>query len=234
MTAIIWPIQTLYPASGGFNPAAATVAGGVAIGGGSQVSASSQGLWAASFKGVNAESREQILAAHALAAKLEGAANPVIVPWFGITALIAPLPSGVTSIEPYDPVPHSDGSYFSDGSVYAHSPVIVVTASGSAAAGAASISVTIASSGEIMAGMHFSTGEDVTRRLYRIKSVIYATATTATITFWPNLRHAVASGATLDFEKPECVMRLASDMNASLLLDAPHRGTLDIDFVEYF
>jgi hypothetical protein len=55
--------------------------------------------------------------------------------------------------------------------------------------------------------------------MYRIRTVQMTGANTATITFRPPAREAVSAGTEMEFDRPVCRMRLATDAEMDLDLD---------------
>ena len=216
----LWPIHVLRPQNVAFDPAPRTLAGPASVSGATQVVSSDAGVWKATFGNVIIRNRQHVLAFRALGVLLEGRLNPVLVPRCGD---YQPVPSGGWG----EGVPHSDGTPFSDTSLY-HGTAIGVVAANAAPARAMSIDVTIANAGLIQAGQDFSIGE----RMYRIKRADYSSSTTATLKFWPVLREAVPAGAVLNFDSPVCRMRLVDDAQMDLELQLRRFGQPTVQFVE--
>lgn len=109
----------------------------------------------------------------------------------------------------------------------ADQPVVTATLAADAARRATALSLTI-NVGALQAGHDFSIGE----RLYRIRTIASQNSSAASITVWPPLREAAASGATCNFEAPVCRMRLANDTAMDLSLDGWRDGSPTVPFVE--
>jgi len=113
----------------------------------------------------------------------------------------------------YDGVPHSDGTPFSDETLYetAGSDVMLVA---DAALRATVIQINIAALNGDPLGW-FSIDHTTWRhRCYKVAEIIAQTDTTATISIRPPLREATPAGAALDFADPRCTMHLEGDMRA--------------------
>jgi len=224
MAAVLWPIGVLKPQSVTFEIAARTLAGPSSVSGVSQVVASDAGIWKATFANVitNTRKREPVLAFRALAALLEGRMNPILVPLCRAYQPYSPEWQGL-----YEPVPHSDGSPFGDGSEYQGTVIDVTLASNLPVRGTTAM-IAIHVAHEIQPGQHFSIGE----RLYRIRTIEHTGEGAATITFRPPAREAALIGTRLEFDFPVCRMRLASDNEMDLALDYGRWSYPSVNFIE--
>jgi hypothetical protein len=218
-----WPVPVLRPRDVAFDIAPRTLAGASSIAGARQVVSSSAGIWTATFANILVRDRDQVNAFRAIAAILEGRLNPVLVPFCR-----AYQPAIATAdMALLDPVPHSDGAYFSDGTGYVGSASDITLTDG-IAAGATSAAITINNAATLEPGQVFSIGE----RAYRIRSAIYASATVATVAFSPPAREAAAAGVQIEIDNPVIRMRLASDGEMDLMLDGRRRATPTVNFIE--
>lgn len=217
---ILWPIRVLAPQKMSFDIAPRSLSAPASLSGASQVVASDVGVWKASYQDVPVFDHDAILTWRAIAALLEGRLNPILVP---VTRFYQPTLDEAL----YKEVPHDDDTFFDDDSGYVGSTTSVRFAS-AAAVRAVSANVTIDYGGTLQPGQHFSVGE----RLYRLRSVSYATDTQALITFRPPLREAVAAGTRLELDDPVCRMRLASDAEMDIELELNRRGVPKVNFVE--
>jgi hypothetical protein len=78
-------------------------------------------------------------------------------------------------------------------------------------------------------GMFFSIGN----RLYLIGTVTYTgTVRTYTVTFVPSLRADAATGTSIEFSSPRCLMRLAEDNIGDMDLDMLRFADITLSFVE--
>lgn len=222
---IRWPETVLRPQSVAFDIRARSIAGSPSISGTAQVISSSAGIWVATFGSVVVSNRNSVIAARAMQVLLEGRVNPLLVPR---CRDYQPVADGDVALGLYDAIPHDDDAYFDDGSGYSNLPVIDVTLSAAMSAGATTGSIAITHAGTIQPGQDFSIGE----RMYRLKSVVFSSASAATISFLPPLREAAANGAQVNFDDPVCRMRLATDGELDLLLDGRKRANPDVNFVE--
>lgn len=219
---IRWPIGVLPPQNVAFDIASRSLSGPPAVSGAVQVVSSDAGIWKATFGGVLVRSRNAVLAFRGIANLLEGRLGSILVP----------LCRGYQPVDPahrtlYDGVPHGDGASFGDGSLYV-GQVIDATLASSVAVRAVSASINIRHAAPLEPGQHFSIAE----RLYRLRTVQYASDTTAAITFRPPLREAASAGTRLEFDDPVCRMRLASDSEMDLELALRRFAQPTVNFVE--
>lgn len=210
MATILWPRSVLKPKRDPFNIAPRTLAGPSSVSGVTQVSASDAGIWKATFADIIIKrGTASILAFRAIANLLEGRMHPILVP-------------RCCAYQPFDPdwkdllnrVPHSDTSPFSDGGLY-RSRAIDIRLTSNIPLRGTTANIAIITAGQIQPGQDFSVGE----RMYRIRTVQMTGENTATITFRPPAREAVSAGTEMEFDRPVCRMRLATDAEMDLDLD---------------
>lgn len=113
----------------------------------------------------------------------------------------------------FDGVPHSDGSPFSDESLY-ETPGTDVKLAVDAPLRASVIQIDIALLNGSPRGWFSIDHVTWRNRAYKVAEVIAETATTATIRIRPTLREATVAGTGLDFANPRCTMRLDGEMRA--------------------
>lgn len=232
METIVWPRLELIPKKPPrFTPVARSTSGGAGAGGKGQFVASDAGHWVTSFEGVvvhQSNGKRKVMLWDAVAGLVEGRLNALLMP-VDVTGR-RPLPAGVTDamIDDSAGVLHSDDSEFSDGSLYEQN-WIDVTVSADAARGATTIVVTKTACGDLEPGMDFSPFH----RLYRIKKVVAQDSTSATLLINFPLREAVPAGTALNFDNPVCLMRLSSDTEMALDLEAGWYGFPVVRLVEW-
>lgn len=219
-----WPEDVLSPRTPSFDAAPRTMSGPASISGHSQAVSSSAGIWKFTFGGIAVSDHSEILAWRALAALLEGRMGSVLVP---LCRDRQPITDAARAADVWAPLPHSDDTLFSDGTGYESSSVSVEV-DGAVAAGGTSASIILHYGGTPEPGHHFSVGD----RLYRLKSVSWTSETEADVTFWPPAREAIADATFLEFDDPVCRMRLASDAEMDLPLDARRFAVVDVRFLE--
>lgn len=219
---IRWPLEVLPPRNLAFDIAPRTLSGPSAASGYTQVAASSAGIWKVTYDQIPVLASQSVLCFRAISALLEGRLNAILLP---IYRRYQPVPD--ESDDLYDPVPHSDGAFFSDGSGYV-GRVIDVQLSTAIVKGATSTSIAINVAGLIQPGQNFSIGE----RLHRLKSVVYTSETTADIKFTPPARDAASVGDNLEFDDPVVRVRLASDSEMDLPLEYDRWAFPAVNFLE--
>jgi hypothetical protein len=156
------------------------------------------GFWQAKLNNVRFRDRLDTLLWRALRQIANGGVVPLIV--YRRDTTWAPFPGSLTeSILP------DNYAYFDNGAGY-YTPIIDVTCSGGAALRATSMSVNLKNCAALQGGECFSIKHPTFGwRLYEI-----ATVTDNVITFNPPLREAIVDGDRLEFDRPRCLMKLAS------------------------
>lgn len=217
---ILWPRDILPPQTPRphyISPM--NVSGPVSGAGLADVIAGDAGFWRASYGSIVVNTPQRVKVWRGIAAKLQGRLNPILVPYCRAYQPIAVTPGAA--------VPHSDGSTFSNGSGYVGSGTLVKLVS-AVTVRAVSCTVDAIAVGTLEPGQVFSLGE----RLYQITNVEDLTGTQKRLSFMPPAREAVISGTELEFTRPVCRMRLASDDAMLIDLSLNRRGFPTLDFVE--
>lgn len=203
MTAdVTWPFSTFVPRTPEVTLAGATMSGGRSLTGKLQEVSADSGFWRITLGNIPIRTNAQVLAWRALEGLIEGRLKTVLVPVYDSKR--SPWPGGVPGA------------------------AIVASADGAIALGATSGAVDMTTGAAPQPGMFFSAGE----RLYRIKTVGSPTATSYPITFLPPAREAIADNDALEFKRPVCRCRLASDDAMNVALDLQRFCTISIPFEE--
>jgi hypothetical protein len=203
-----------------FHISGMNISGPVSAAGAADVISGDAGFWRATFGSVVVTTRNRVLAFNGIAAKLQGRLYPILVPY-------------CHAYQPIDPdavlteVPHSDDSFFDDDTGYVGSGTHVTITTDLIERSVAG-TVDIAFGDMLQPGQVFSFDE----HMYRLDSVVYTSDTTAALRWQPPLRAAVTAGDELEFTRPVCRMRLATDDEMMLSLDANRRGFPTVNFVE--
>ncbi|GBD48105.1 hypothetical protein [Methylopila sp. Yamaguchi] len=170
------------------------------------------GLWKLTYADIWLETEQEYRAWRALRARQRNGSGVMVVPvlrrlWFA-QAL------GV----PADQIPHSDGTFFSDGAGYA-GQTIGASLTAAAAHGATEIQVRILGAQPLQGAEPFTIVHPVAEaRLYEVAGVNAMADVVVsgqvvgydyTIEINPPLREPTAAGTELDFDNPRCLMRLA-------------------------
>lgn len=219
----MWPHVMLPKGGLSFNPQFRNARGGAAVAyGPEQIVSSDAGRWVATLASNFVYAPERKRTWMALQVLLQGGLSSVIMPvcpWGGW-----PFPDGVTelpgSVLHDDDTPHDDDAGYEDG-------IIDVVTSSAAARRTTTIALTKRVCGDIAPGHEFS----MLNRLYRVAEVVTQSVDAAEVRVWPPLREAIEAGATAEFDRPTCMMRLAAD-NAMDIARAPGVSTADVSFVE--
>lgn len=225
--AIVWP-HLLQPRNTSVDPVYRSLSGPTAVSGFSQVVASDAGLWKATFDTIpvyDMNGRSLTKLWRAIGGLAEGRLNSLLIPI--CEAGRRPVPAGSVDDDINVSVPHSDGTYFSDGSGYVTQYTEVVTTAG-AAVRATTLVLAKPAVTELEPGQRFSIGE----RLYQIKSVTEQDDTSATVKIWPPLREFVGVGAQLEFDRPVLRVRLATDSEMDLPLEYGRWSFPSVNFLE--
>lgn len=209
MSVVEIPWNRLVEGDHDWNIAGNTMGSGQTSGASVDVRSDGGGLWIASLNNIRMRDASETRLWRAIRQIANGGVVPLIVPCRD--TVFAPFPIAFTDAEA---IPHSDGSFFSDGTGYTQS-IIDVTANGGAALRATSMVINLNYCAPLQGGEKFSIRHPTFNwRLYEI-----ATFDGSTITFNPPLREAVANGESLEFNRPRCTMKLvnaaAMDLNVT-------------------
>jgi hypothetical protein len=191
------------------------------------------GLWRCEYGSINLRSPDHVRAWRALDVLCDGGMSPIIVPMCDKRHFPAPIVDGkpVYSIEP---IPHSDETFFDDGSGYAQN-VVDASVMLDAPLRAVSLALSFVVGGPLRGGEFFSI-EHPTQgwHLYQVGTVDDQGDDGTVITFRPQLREAVTAGTYLEFDRPRCVMMLADPNVMKLTLSMRRFADADVSFLEYF
>ncbi|KQT08533.1 hypothetical protein ASG40_11685 [Methylobacterium sp. Leaf399] len=134
-------------------------------------------------------------------------------------------------VAPGNGIPHSDGTLHSDGTGYAQS-YSGATLTDAVPMNATQIRISLAVGLRLLPGMRFSMSGG---RLHEIADLVaWDGAGIWTVRIGPWTAAAWPAGTALEFEKPVCRMRLASDESGALSLSLNRFATPTIEFVEAF
>lgn len=125
-------------------------------------------------------------------------------------------------------VPHSDGATFSDGAGYGQN-YSGATLAEAVAMNATQIRINLPASLKLLPGMRFSLPGG---RLHEIADLVDRVGTIWTVKIGPWTVAAWPAGTALEFERPVCRMRMASDETGALSLSLNRFATPTIEFVE--
>lgn len=200
-----------------------SLSGGQSIGGTSQSISTDAPYWKMDLNGVVIRDGETLRAWRQIEGALDGRANTIDIAMCDVAR-----PWGVSP----DFLPHSDGTPFDDGTLYAHDPM--ATLSASAALRATTLVIAKAVPFWINGGETLSLEHDEPwgHRWYRIKQVTAQDDESATVKITPPLRAAIASGARVELALPRCRMRLAEGEGMAAEVDLGRNASPSVSFVE--
>lgn len=176
--------------------------------------ASDAGYWVGTMSDFPVVSADQILEWRGIIADLQGGLEDIIISPFD--HLRAPVYDGLPPV--IKGIPHSDGSFFSDGSGYSQSTIKVKVAAGLGLRATSAV-LNIEAAGPIKRGMYFSIWNGMRPSMHIITKPPEVNGSQVTISFLPPLRAAAAAGTDVDFADPKLVMNLASPDSGELALD---------------
>lgn len=202
----------------------AKMSGGVALNGEEDVIASDGGgRWYAEMGDIALTSRNKIMAWRAFKAATGGGVDRFIFP---ICDARHQPTNGRSQ------VPHSDGTSFSDDSLYSQGDC-AAELTADAALRATTISISMALGKPLIGGERFTIVHPAMReRAYSVGRILAQTDTSATIQFHPPLREAAPAGTAVDFNNPRFVAGIDGAMRAPLA--NPRFASGAVRFVEDF
>jgi hypothetical protein len=225
MTLIEFPSRVFTEGDHDWNIAGNTMGAGQTPGASVDVRSDGGGFWMASLNNIRFRDRLATLCWRAVRQITNGGVTPLIVPC--LDTIFAPFPTNVVELI----LPHSDGSFFSDGSGY-QQPVIDVTNSGGAARRATSMVLNLNNCAALQGGEKFSIQHPTYNwRLYEIATA-QQSGSVASITFNPPLREAISNGTVLEFDRPRCTMKLVNSAAMNLNVTTFPFSLASVKFVE--
>lgn len=231
--AVIWPASLNRPLTNKFNLAAATFSPGQTTAGAFPLGRmDGGGVWVGTLAQIILDATDDVLAFLALSALADGGITPIVVP--RKMAMLAPWPLDAhgNQITSYGSIPHSDGSFFSDGAGY-EQPVIVAATVGDASLRDTTLQIGFTNGGP--ARGVFSINHPVQGwRMYTIKTSVLLSPGLSQVTFIPPLRDDVASNSPVEFDMPRCIMRLAKSDAADFEFATFPFPRPTVTFLEYF
>lgn len=199
---LIWPHNLLVPRATMADVVPFTRSGGRSIGGTKPAYRTDLGHWRIDLENVVIHTIAQRRAWDAISTYLGGSSGRIAVPIWTLDT--APYASG----EPEGDilVPHSDGSSFSDGSLYQQSPISIVSV-GVTGIGATVMSMRVIHGAQDISGTRFS----FEHAGYKTGQVLSVEGDVWTVRITPSVAALIPAGAELEFHRPTCVCNLLSD-----------------------
>jgi hypothetical protein len=213
----------------------ADVSGGASLGGAEQFVASAGSRWGASMT-LPIFDNEGVLAMRALRSKLDGRANPVVLPNFDAQRQSWPIEAETGRVLTPRVAHWLDGTRGLDGTPYAGEEIpdraqIAGTVTSTAALGATQVSITMTLGGPLKEGQQFGV---FGLRIHEISEIVSVSGAVTVVQFRPRFRSVVAAGTAINFTRPRCLMRCLNLNDESRRLELMRFATLDLEFVEYF
>lgn len=230
-----WPVRILTPRNISASPSgtAAKFGGRTLNGAARAVQWSAGGLWRIVYEDIFIDTRQQVLAAQALDAQLDGGATPIIVPRMPGRQ----RPDGTVLA-----VPYSDDSYHSDGSGFASTGAEAAVGSGALMSATTLEIIRPIAAAPLIGGEDFSLEVEGQAnipdgpRLHRIARILNIADGEAerayTVEIRTPLRADVAPGADVNFGDPRGLMRLANYEEFVALLERHKRSIFTAVFLE--
>lgn len=213
----VWP-EVLQPAQLLANPSPFSRSGGPSIGGISRTIRTDRGWWRIGYRSVLLYSVAERRLWNAIRTAAGGRSGLLAVPVWQKDI----VPNGGAVL-----VPHSDGSSFSDDSLYSQPGVRAVLV-GEAVRGATSITLRIVDGIDELAGIRFS----YQHALYETGFPTAVSGTDWTVPVFPAIRVTIPAASQLEFDLPTCLVHLATDDAMDGSFSAGHFDKADVDFVE--
>jgi hypothetical protein len=214
---IIWPAR-LAPAQVLVNLTPFSRSGGASIGGIKRSIRTDRGWWRIGFRGVALYNAALRRLWNAIRVEAGGTVGNIAVPaWSHDSA-----PNAGTVL-----VPHSDGSSFSDTSLYSQ-PGVRVDLATEAVRGATSVTLRIESGIDELAGVRFS----YQHALYETGFPTAVVGDLWTVPVFPAIRATIPADVRLEFDVPTCLVHLASDDAMDVSFSAGGFDSVNVDFVE--
>lgn len=226
MALMVWPCGVLIARDRLWSPSnGAARDGGRTLGGIRRTTTwQAGGAWRATLSGIWIRTREQILAAQAMDALLDGGATKIAVG--RCPGRTAPVLGAY--------VPFSDGAIFRDGAAFESGGPNGVLVSG---ADKFATALTFDWSGPpLLGGEDFSVETTEGPRLHRIARFDSITVTPTghryVAELRPPLRAPVSAGDQMNFARPHCLMQLDNAGSFAAMLEINRTGRFDAEFVE--
>jgi hypothetical protein len=220
---IVWPGDVLRPSQIMANPVPFTRSGGRSLGGIERSTRTDRGYWSIAYKGVPLGTPARRRMWNAIRISLDGCSGIAAVPAWSYDS--APWLAGTTLGRRL--VPHSDGSIFSDGSEYTQ-PAIVVEMAVAAAIGDTSVTLRVVANITELSGVRFS----YNHALYETGVPTAVVGALWTVPIVPAIRAAIPISAALEFDRPTCLVHLATDRAMDVSLSGGNNDKPDVAFIE--
>jgi hypothetical protein len=215
----------LAPQSVLFDLENASRSGGVSTTGLERIIGSGASRWRATYSNIPVNTADEVLAYRAFKIGLRGRAGTFLASPFDRNTVNWPVDEFGRLLNPaFTRDRRLDGSIYQDPEIPAASQV-VATFAASALRRATTVQIAVSQGSSIKAGQYFSPSAG---RLHVITEVV----TLGTYAIMPPLRDAATIGQSVNFTRPTCEMRLATDDSGALDLQLARFGSVTIDMIE--
>lgn len=224
MTEFIhWPAALLTPGEILPNPVPFTRSGGRTINGVEKGKKTDRGFWQIAYVDVVLHDKAQRRAWNAIRTGLNGRSGLLVVPVWSFDT--APYASGAVEADVH--APHSDGTSFSDGTLYQQGTISVRCAD-ETPIGATKIRLRSLAAEADLAGVRFSYGH----ALYETGPALSISGSIWEVSIFPAVRATIPADADLEFNLPTCLVHLEDDRGMDVSLNAVQITERSVSFVE--
>lgn len=220
---LVWPQDVLTPLGCYPNVVPFSRSGGRSLGGLEPSVRTDLGFWTIELSDIPVHEPAQRRAWLAIRNALGGMAGRIAVPAWSQD--VAPFVSGY--FEPETRVLHGDSTPFSDGSLYVQGAISIQTV-GDTPLAATVMRMRIINAHADLVGVRFS----YMHALYETGPVIDIDGDIWTVPISPTIRAPIPDGADLEFDRPTCLCRLASDDQMGAGVDLIPFERRSVSFVE--
>lgn len=235
LDAVIWPPCLNRPLSHKFALVSSTISPGQTASASFPIGRfDGGGPWMGALNQILLRTDDDVRAYLAIQGLAQGGIVPLVVPCKPVMLAPWPVIDG-QQITGYDPEPHSDGSYHSDGSGYSQ-PAIAASVTTDAILRATTISLTFLSVSPdgLRGGEWFSLNHPTQGwRMYRIMKIVSQAGGVAVVLIDPPLRDLISAGSVAEFDMPRCTMRLWKSDSLDLDLVTFPYPRPSAQFIEY-
>lgn len=219
---LIWP-AFLKPSQIHVNAVPFSRSGGTSLGGVRRTTRTDRGWWVFDYKGISLFNIARRRLWNAFRVNLSGESGSFVIPIWSFDT--APWAAGTVNGKTL--TTHSDGSPFSDGTLYLQ-PTIIVTMAFGAVLGDTSVTLRLGAGIDELTGTRFS----YQHALYELGIPTAVVGDEWTMPVFPAIRAAIPIDAALEFDLPTCRVRLANDREMDVSLTAGNFDKVDVSFVE--
>lgn len=220
---IMWPAELLTPSEILANQVPFTRSGGRTINGIERATKTDRGFWHIAMVDVVLHEKAQRRTWNAIRTALNGRSGLLVVPVWSFDT--APYSSG--DIEGDVLVPHSDGTSFSDGSLYRQGSISVRVVD-NVPMGATSVKLQALSAENDLVGIRFS----YNHALYETGPANSISGTIWDVAIFPAARAPIPAGSDLEVNLPTCLVHLEDDRGMDISLNAIQITERSVSFVE--